>query len=381
MRTRVVDAGTRDAIGIARVLCIVGIVYVHAWTGVGGETLNDPRSGQALLRWGLVELFGRSAVPLLSLVSGWLVAGTLARPGCRYGGFLSAKARALLAPMILWNALSILLVSGAGALRLIEAPVPRDAWWLVDELFCLATPNDINVQTAFLRDLFLCMAAAPLLTRLPGAALACIALCVIGWIGAGVHTVVLLRPQILLFFLGGIALSRTTLAPRLARWPAWGVLLPFAVAAGFNLWLDLQGHEFRAAHRGLLALADVPMRLLGALCFWRLANALARSAAAPRLLRLERYAFLLFCCHLILIWLAGPAIGRITGPLGAPAYPAFLLAQPLLALGATIALGRLLGAVAPRFAALASGGRLGGTAAHARPAALARGPACATPRP
>lgn len=375
------DSGTRDAIAIARVVCILGIVYVHAWTGVGGGMLDDPRSGQALLRWSLVELFGRSAVPLLTVISGWLAAGTLARQP-RYGAFLSAKARALLAPMLIWNALSILLVSGAGAMGLIEAPVPRTLWWLADELFCLASPNDINVQAAFLRDLFLCMAAAPLLARLPGAALAAIACAVLGWIGSGMQAVVLLRPQILLFFVGGIALARAGLPARLARLPLPVVLAPFAAVAGFNLWLDLQGHAFREAHRGLLALADVPVRIGGALCFWRLASALARSPAAPRLLRLERYAFLLFCCHLILIWLAGPAIGRLTGPLGAPAYPAFLIAQPLLALAATIGLGRLLVAVAPRFAMLASGGRLGDARRADAPAAvLARDGACATPRP
>ncbi|MET0270630.1 MAG: acyltransferase [Sphingomonas sp.] len=380
MREGTADPATRDAIAIARVVCILGIVYVHAWTGVGGDVLNDPRSGQALLRWSLVELFGRSAVPLLTLVSGWLVAGSLRRPG-GYRAFLPAKARTLLAPMLIWNALSILLVSGAGALGLIEAPVPRTLWWLADELFCLASPNDINVQTAFLRDLFLCMAAAPLLVRLPGAALAAIAMLVLAWIGSGVQAVVLLRPQILLFFVGGIALARTGLPARLARLPVAVVLAPFAAVAGFNLWLDLQGHDFREAHRGLLALADVPVRVGGALCFWRLANALARSRAAPRLLRLERYAFLLFCCHLILIWLAGPAIGRLTGPLGAPAWPAFLIAQPLLALAATIALGRLLAAAAPRFAMLASGGRLGRTGRGDAPATLARERACATPRP
>jgi hypothetical protein len=52
------------SIGIARVLCIMGIVYVHAWTGLAGSDLirlNDTTQG--MLRWGLIELLGRSSVP------------------------------------------------------------------------------------------------------------------------------------------------------------------------------------------------------------------------------------------------------------------------------------------------------------------------------
>lgn len=373
----------RETITIARIICILGVVYVHAWTGVGGEALNDPRSGQALLRWILVELFGRSAVPLLTVISGWLVAGTLARHGGArgFGRFIVGKARALLAPMLIWNALSILLVSGAGALGLIEAPVPHTLWWLVDELLCLATPNDINVQTAFLRDLFLCMAAAPLLARLPGPGLALVVLFALGWIGSGVEAMVLLRPQILLFFAIGIALARTDPYARIAGLPVALVVLPFLTVAGFGLWLDMTGGGFLAGRRGLLALADVPVRLCGALFFWRVAWWLATSQAAPALLRLEPYAFLMFCAHLIFIWLAGPAIGRLTGPLGSPAYPLFLLTQPLLVLGATVLLGRALVALAPGFAGLASGGRLGGAGPMRRREPLARDRASATSRP
>ena len=55
-----------DAIAIARVICIVGVVYVHAWTGRGGADLDALRTtGQEMLRWVLMEIFGRSAVPLI----------------------------------------------------------------------------------------------------------------------------------------------------------------------------------------------------------------------------------------------------------------------------------------------------------------------------
>ncbi|MFP5434535.1 MAG: acyltransferase, partial [Alphaproteobacteria bacterium] len=42
MPETITDDGARrsDAIAIARVICIVGVVYVHAWTGLNGEALN-----------------------------------------------------------------------------------------------------------------------------------------------------------------------------------------------------------------------------------------------------------------------------------------------------------------------------------------------------
>ena len=66
----------------------------------------------------------------------------------------------------------------------------------------------------------------------------------------------------------------------------------------------------------------------------------------------------MFCSHLIMIWLAGPAIGLVSGPLGSPLYPAFLLIQPLMVLGAAVALGRTLLALSPAAALWLSGGRL-----------------------
>ena len=55
-----------DAIRAARVVCIAGVVYVHAWTGLDGHALELARgTPQEVLRWVLMEVFGRSAVPLL----------------------------------------------------------------------------------------------------------------------------------------------------------------------------------------------------------------------------------------------------------------------------------------------------------------------------
>src|SRR3546814_3277650 len=78
------------AIAVARVLCIFEVVYVHAWTGLdGGRLTLADSSTQGVFRWVLMELLGRSAVPLLGMISGWLVAGSASHR--TYGAFIGGK--------------------------------------------------------------------------------------------------------------------------------------------------------------------------------------------------------------------------------------------------------------------------------------------------
>lgn len=348
----------RQAIGIARLLCILGIVYVHGWTGLGGDQMAaQAGSGQDLLRWSLVELFGRSAVPLLSIVSGWLVAQSLARRGPR--PFLSAKARTILLPMLLWNAIALALVVGAGGIGLIRAPLLGDARWIADNMLSLTRAGDINVQTNFLRDLFLCMLLAPLLVRLPSRGLALVAVGTALWAVGGWQLYLLLRPGILLFFIVGILARRHDLAERLGSIAPWRAALPFALIVPVKIWLSVLGEGAAPGSAGLAATVDLATRAAAALLVWRSAMALARRDIGLSLLGFERYAFFLFCSHLLFMWLLAPAIGHFTGTMGGRGWPVFFLLQPLLALGFAMLLAQAIEALSPKAAALLSGGRLG----------------------
>ena len=92
-----------------------------------------------------------------------------------------------------------------------------------------------------------------------------------------------------------------------------------------------------------------------ALVFFKLRG---RAKLAKHGMEQEPYAFFLFCFHLILIWLGGPLVGRLTGPEGSPLWPLLFVLQPLLVLLPTILLVRALGRLAPRLAGILSGGRL-----------------------
>ncbi|MBB3980381.1 hypothetical protein GGR44_000012 [Sphingobium fontiphilum] len=352
-----IDASRRSAaIAIARSLCILGVVYVHAWTGIGSAELAALRgTGQDALRWTLMEALGRSAVPLLGLISGWLVASSARSRD--WGPFVRRKARSILLPMILWNALAISLVSGAAWLWTLPAPVPTSWEWVAQELFILTRNPDINVQMPFLRDLFLCMVVAPLLVRLPAVALLALA----GLAGvahvAGLGPPVLMRAAILCFFLLGMVAWRWGWADRTVAWPFWMSAMPFAVAMPVRLALALQWGA--PQDNMVMAAIDLVSRVAAALFFWRLAWALVPTRAGAILRRIEPFAFFLFCAHLILIWLGGPLIGRIVGRMGSPLYPLFLLLQPALILMAAAPMASALNRLSPVAAALLSGGRLG----------------------
>lgn len=351
-----VDPARRsDAISIARVICILGVVYVHAWTGRNGTELEALRgTPQEIFRWILMEAMGRSAVPLLGLISGWLVAGSARTRN--WSSHVARKARTIAAPMILWNIIAIAIVSGAALCLSLQAPTPQSWEWVAQEIFILSRNPDINVQMPFLRDLFLCMVAAPLFVRLPSPALLCI-----GAIAGACHILglgppVLMRASILFFFLIGIVAQRAGLADRIVALPFWLAALPYAVLMPVRLLLAL--HVGRPPDHDLVQTVDLIARVAAALFFWRLSWALAARSFGGALLRLEPYAFFLFCAHLIFIWLAGPLVGALTGPLGSPLYPLYLLLQPLLILVPVIAVATVLKSMMPPVANLLSGGRL-----------------------
>lgn len=362
-----------QAIGLARLICILGIVYVHGWTGLGGDQMAAQMgSAQDILRWTVVELFGRSAVPLLSMVSGWLIAGSLAKRAAR--PFIVGKARAILLPMLLWNAIAILLVCSAATLGWAIAPYFGDLGWTATNLFNLDRAGDINVQTAFLRDLFICMVAAPWLVRLRTSWLLLIGAIAAAWWISLFKFPLLLRPSILLFFIGGILARRYGVAERAALLPVWQAVLPFLLIVPVKIWLSIENGGLADFHLHATMAVDLLTRAAAALLVWRAAIALAGQEAGKRLLTLERYAFFLFCCHLLFMWLIAPKIGEVTGTMGSPLWPAFFLLQPLLALGFAILLAKAIEGLSPKAAELLSGGRLGrdqATSPAARPLAQA----------
>ncbi|MGN6121334.1 MAG: acyltransferase family protein [Sphingomonas oligoaromativorans] len=371
----------RHAIGIARVLGILGIIYVHAWTGRTAEELAVlDQTPQGVLRWALIEMVGYSAVPLLGIISGWLVGPSSARRS--YRDFIAVKARTILLPMLLWNAITMAVVVGLAVWGGLAAPVPRSFGETLDWWLCLTQPNPINVQIAFLRDLFVCMVIAPLLARLHDRWLVALLLATLGWAISAYAFPLLLRPQILSFFLIGILARRHDLIERVARWPLLASVAPYLVMVPVLVWLTSSDDAWLHGHLQRANAIDLVMRVSAALALCRVSMALAPTRAGAFILKGERYAFLLFCGHMLLIWCGGPAIGLWTGPLGSPLYPPLLIAEPILVFLPILLIGRALEATSPALANVLSGGRLAAPKRHAplpRSAASAKEPANSPP--
>jgi fucose 4-O-acetylase-like acetyltransferase len=355
MRSRSTDL-TSDAIRISRILGILGIIYVHAWTGRTWDELNAlAGTPQIAYRWVLIDLLGRSAVPLLSIISGWLVAPSVQRRS--YGAFVRDKATTLLAPMLAWNLIAMTLVCGAAQMGWLHAPKAVSLSWTLNELFCLTGPNAVNVQISFLRDIFVIMLAAPLLVRLPSWGLGLVAAGAALWCIGGWSLVVLLRPQILLFFILGVLARRYDWATAVGRWPWVVCAAPFCLIGPGVVALSISGQSWSNAHPAMTSALDLTLRFSAAILFWRIATALAPHPAGRALSALAPLAFLMFCVHMTMIWFGGPWLGQFTGPLGAPAYPALLLIQPLLVLAGTAALREALLLLSPGLTAFLSGGQ------------------------
>lgn len=351
--------GQSDAIVVARVICILGIVYAHAWTGRGAVyLLLHSADWQGMMRAFFVETIGRSSVPLLGMVSGWLVASSALKRD--YWSFIKGKARTILAPMLIWNALALLLVGGAMWMGWNYGPRIFDLQeFIFQELTSFTVANHINFQTPFLRDLFVLMLLAPVLIRMRSWALGLLLAAVLVWSVFDLWFPLILRPQVALFFLVGIMARRFGWAGRISALPWWVVLPPFIAFAATKWDFAVYDWWYAWKNQDVSRAIEVGLRLSAAALMWKLCMTLAaKPAALARFRRLEPYVFLLFCSHMILIWLFAQHIGRWVGPLGTPFYPLFFLAHPLLVLLGAIGIGKGLLALSPWWASLMSGGRL-----------------------
>lgn len=346
-----------EAIKIARVLCIVGMIYAHTWTGrTTAYVIHHSTTTHGMLRWVLTEMIGRSSVPLLGMVSGWLVASSAMKRG--YWRFALDKARTILAPMVAWNVICLALVLAGVWVGWVRGPRFLGWDWAFQEIFAAWEFNDLNFQMPFLRDLFVLMLMAPLIVRLRSSWLVLLWIVVVVWTIGGWWFPLLLRPQIAVFFVLGIGARRCGLADRVAGIPLWLGAVPFVILGPVKVGLSIWGWQFGREHTEIVAAIELAMRLAAALFMWRLALALVGSRVAPAICRFERYAFLLFCSHMVGFWLFGRPVGEMLGRLDEPGYPVYLVVQPFLALVSTVLLGWGLVRLSPRLAGLLSGGRL-----------------------
>ena len=279
---------------VLRGTSIVLVVFNHAILFANSSTGSPP------LAWALNELFAPIRMPLMVLLSGLLVAPSLARGARRY---MVGKMRRVLYPYVVWSAIALLLLAVWG-LRdgLVGGADPLGdpviwVWWTPLQL--LLSPVE---HLWFLYDLFLFYVIALAVRWISPL-----------WIVAGALVTAALIPDfevrrfffLLVFFMLGVWFShRPGLLDRLLAKP-WVVWLSAVVALGVVAAVALGGGiRYMAVSAPFVAAGIV------------LAIVLAKKVGAARWLRPLRFVgrdSLVF--YLVHWWptSAGVALGAVTG--------------------------------------------------------------------
>lgn len=346
------------AIDIARVIGILGIVYAHSRTGLTNAQLsNQPLNAYSITYWLLVEMLGRSAVPLLSVISGWLTAPSAGHRS--YGAYVRNKVKVLLTPMAAWNLIT-LFVLGVAVLA-VHFPIDFSplGMRLVNEVLNLTKQASFNYQMSFLRDIFVCMLMAPLLLRAPTRLLWVVIALAFVWAIGEWKLYLLLRPQILAFFTLGIVARRGDVGETLRHIPSLVLVAAFVVVALAKVWISMQGEVFHRAHPLETGVIDNLLRVAAAAFFWRMALWLADSRARKPLLAVQRYIFITFCVHIMILKLVvGPLQALFLGRFGDPLWLVSFILQPLIALAGAWLISQVLLRLFPALAGVLGGGRL-----------------------
>lgn len=341
-------------IAAARVLAIFFMMYVHVWPGIGFIRMNlADMSGFQRIATFVIDVLGRSSVPLLTIISAFLLRKALGRRS--WAEATVGKARTLIVPMTCWCAIFLMLASVVELAGSQRSALPEPALLpLLNSLFAL-TEMPAIAPLGFLRDLFVCTLLAPLLVRGMDRAPIPLLLGVLAFACWNPENWLILRPQILLFFLIGLGVAGGWRLPGLRdRWMAAAVAAALLFVGARFLVANLELVEAISNPGWFQRLMSNVARLAVSYLFWLAALRAMQGWARPALLKLEPYIFLTFCSHVILFRMLG-----MTGlDPAAFYYPLLFALQPVMAVVAAIIFARTMAHVWPSLLKLLNAGRL-----------------------
>lgn len=368
-----VDDNLRQRIAMTRVVCILGMIYVHVPSTMPSYFNYAFELGDlsGTLQGFVIEGLGRASAALLSVVSGYLMAVVLTKPGVSIPDLYRRRFLSIILPMVVWSMVTLavyLLVSTRQPTFLTEVATGSfvgDLWQYLNYfLFLTELPMGPTMHLAFLRDLFVCILISPLL--LVAVRRAAVPLVLIAGLVyfADLESAFMLRPLILFAYVIGmtLAVKRWNMSALDAFWPFF-----FLVSALMSLTiLMFNGGAFPEA-RLLFASSRLEImetvlyplsRLFGSLAIWTLMSLLVGSRLGRRIERLSPWLFAAYCSHylvLSLIWegLWLPLTGASTGLL----YSVWFLLAPALATAIAWAIVELSARIWPGLARLLTGGR------------------------
>jgi hypothetical protein len=326
------------------------MMLVHVWPGASKVLSADVPLPLLLFYRILILEFGQASVPLLSIVSGFLLYRSLGNNP--WLTLLKSKVRTLLVPMAIWSALLLTVFAVK------EWFLGNDDFFAVglmewiNRVFAVTGPP-INLPLAFLRDIFVCCAIAATSSRLEKSVrwsghLMVVVFAIAELSFAGI---LLLRPQIMIFFFLGYAIAESS--PR-------SLVIPWAVVIGAVLVDALIQLGFIEGFKRSNDFQALFHRLAVAFLMWRIAITIARRDGYmfQFLERLEPVIFLVFCSHMFTVSAMAACFTAGGLQVTDPIYPlVFILQIPAIYLGAVMirAVGET---ISPRFMDLALASKL-----------------------
>ena len=329
-----VTSSVSDRIKIARTLCIFFMTFVHVQPGIAENVYDRAIGVFDIVYFILTRMVGLSSVSLLSVVSGYFIVSSLLKAGAR--PLMASKVKTLVVPLVAWNLLMFVLLVAYGLMRDKWQDMPDATPLGIANAFLALTEWPLNVPLWFLRDLFVCCLFSPLLyaglKRFPVATLAALVVFTI----FGENLYILQRPQLMLFFGIGMWLRvGATSEQKIDRVAGW-LTLGLVVMAAVFLTIRVERILLGEMDRTLWLTLDTLLRITMAAAFWRLTGLMRKSSLAEPFMRLEPYAFFLFCSHAILFNFAGIVFRRFFGNYGSDLFPITFFTLPVLAVVAAV---------------------------------------------
>lgn len=356
-------------INLARISLIVGLVFLHYQTYPNSTASPFDGIDQAHHPWAtyinsFVLFFFFSAVPLLSMISGWLFFSAMTGDGA--GTLLSKirhRFRTLYAPLVCWNLLFLFAVAllywwAPQHPLLSQLNLKFDTAKGLDYLnavFAL-TAHPIGYQFWFVRDLFVTVLVSPLLLvllrKLPYLSLLALGA---AWL-IGHDLWIFFRTDVVFFFYLGGLIGLRRIALNVAPGPALALMGLYLVLVALRAWapavIDIVERRPEWLTGGTRA-----MRLVGVAACWGTLLWFARTRLGARMAAYGGLAFFLFSMHFPLLaaikWMLWPWIPAQTD--------AWMLVHYIASVTVTIGLGLCVGWTLsrhlPGFFALMNGGR------------------------
>ncbi|MFK7855923.1 MAG: acyltransferase [Granulosicoccus sp.] len=365
------ESTIRQRIAMARMFCVLGMIYVHVPNGQQGEAVvygmgNGQLAG--FLESFLVEGPGRAGAALLSVISGYLAATALLRPGSSIKALYSRRFVSIVLPMTFWAVatyLVYLLVSQSRSTFLDDANTLMDH--LNTILFLTHMPDGPTMHLGFLRDLFVCVLLSPLLLAVIQRA-GWTLLLVLGLFYLLEHnqaSIIILRPLVVFAFAIGVfmACRHTKLT---ALDPYWPIFIALAAMSTVIIMMVNEGvapgveNTFMQAGLQFNETVLYPIgRLFGSLAIWTVIPLMLGGRIENWVSRFSPYLFAAFCSHylmLTLIFFGGwmPVFGDRQSEF----FIVWFLFAPLLSMLVAFCIVQITLKVAPPLATLITGGRI-----------------------